>query len=109
MSGVSDVFHSAPTLEPSLAEIKRAAEPVQPVEQDPPVSHSELEQAVTMLNQVISPLDLSMSIRFDEAIQQYRVKIVHRQTNELIREIPARGVLEAARQAARGLFVDQLS
>lgn len=71
------------------------------------MSKAEAEHTATTLNRVLNPLDLNLLIHYDDENHRYGFKIVDRKTNEVIREFPTPGVLEAARDALAGMFIDQ--
>jgi flagellar protein FlaG len=105
--GRRTTFTDTPATEPT-------AEAVRPQPEQPPASaakaemdRAEAEYTVKTLNRVLNPLDLNMQIQFDDETNRYGFKIVDRRTNEVIREFPTPGVLEAARDAVAGMFVDQ--
>jgi len=111
MSGISPVVRPMPLTGPTVTE---AASEIQlPPAGAPPaaaplaMSRAEAERTVTTLNRILSPLDLNVHIDYDEENRRYGFKIVDRRTNEVIREFPTPGVLEAARDVVAGLFVDQ--
>ena len=110
MSGVSEVSPRLPAPEPVKPEPVRRPEPAPAhvAQAATAAARQEVEEAVATLAPVLDPLQISLNIRYDEEARTYRVKIIDERTKEVIREIPNQSVLEAARQAARGLFVDQL-
>ncbi|MBC7544146.1 MAG: flagellar protein FlaG [Candidatus Sericytochromatia bacterium] len=111
MSGIMPVTRRLPLLVPQSATSELSTGPpaktVAGTQAE--VSRAEVLQSVEALNRVLDPLNLSLTIKYDEARRTYGFKIVDRQTKEVIREFPFPGVLAAVRDAAQGLFVDQRS
>jgi uncharacterized FlaG/YvyC family protein len=110
MSGIPPVVRRTAPTEATAAEpvtAHPAAEPKAAVPAKPAMSRAEAEHTVTTLNRVLNPLDLNLLIHYDDESHRYGFKIVDKRTNEVIREFPIHGVLEAARDAVAGMFVDQ--
>jgi uncharacterized FlaG/YvyC family protein len=113
MSGIPPVVRrtpltDAPVAEPAADLLRPHAEPTKAeAAVKPALSRDEAEQTVKTLNRVLNPMDLNVHIHYDDENHRYGFKIVDRRTNEVIREFPTPSVLEAARDAVAGLFVDQ--
>lgn len=72
------------------------------------VSKEKVQAVVESLNQFIQPTHTSIHFEFHEKLKEYYVKVVDDQTDETIREIPSKKLLDyyAAMTDFVGLMVD---
>ena len=73
------------------------------------VSKKKVQEAVKGLNQFLQPMHTSISFQYHEQLNEYYVKVVDDQTEETIREIPSKKLLDfyAAMTEFVGLIVDK--
>jgi len=72
--------------------------PEQPVKEEPKqVDSVQLEQAVTELNDYVQKVERDLQFSVDEDLGRTVVKVVDRESGELIRQIPDQSLLEIAR------------
>ncbi|MEH7225058.1 flagellar protein FlaG [Bacillus sp. JJ1566] len=72
------------------------------------VSKERLEEVVNVMNDFLSPTTTSLKFELHEELQKYYVKIIDTNTNEVIREIPSKKLLDiyASMTNYLGLFFD---
>lgn len=70
-----------------------------------------LNGAVEKLDQVIKPLSIGLNIQRIESINRYYVELFDRETGEVIREIPARQIIQMQEHVRQiqGLMFDKFS
>ncbi|MGE6630217.1 flagellar protein FlaG [Bacillus sp. NPDC077027] len=73
------------------------------------VTKEELEQTIQGANTLIEPTQFHLQFELHEKLNEYYVKVVDNQTDEVIREIPSKEWLDfyAAMTEIVGLFVDK--
>lgn len=74
-----------------------------------PVSKEKVKEVVDSLNQFLQPMHTSIHFEYHEQLHKYYVKVVDDQTNDTIREIPSKKLLDyyAAMTDFLGLMVDK--
>ncbi len=72
-------------------------------------SKTEVEKAVDGLNKLLENRDTHLSFRLHEKLNEYYVQIVNNGTNEVIREIPSKRLMDVfvEMQQMLGLLVDE--
>lgn len=77
-------------------------------EQSPP-SREKVEEAIQGLNGFLEPAHTSLKFEFHEKLNKYYVTIIDDKTSEVVREIPAKKLLDtyAAMTEFLGLMVDK--
>lgn len=72
-------------------------------------TREDIEQAVDSLNGFIEPMYTNIKFIFHDELEKYYVTVVDVSTEEVIREIPPRKMLDmyAAMAASMGLLVDE--
>ncbi|MDM5299597.1 flagellar protein FlaG [Bacillus pumilus] len=73
------------------------------------VSKEQIEKTIQGANQLIEPTQFHLQFELHEKLNEYYVKVVDDQTDEVIREIPSKEWLDfyAAMTEIVGLFVDK--
>ncbi|MFB5282836.1 flagellar protein FlaG [Peribacillus sp. Hz7] len=73
------------------------------------VSKEQVQEAVDGLNQFLQPTHTSIRFEYHEQLNEYYVKVVDDKTDETIREIPSKKLLDfyAAMTEFVGLMVDK--
>jgi flagellar protein FlaG len=73
------------------------------------LSKDDLEKVVRGMNESLKPLNTSLKFELHEELKEYYVKIIDSQTQEVVKEIPSKKVLDmyAAMTKFIGLLVDQ--
>lgn len=73
------------------------------------VSKEEIEKTLQGANKLIEPTQFHLQFELHEKLNEYYVKVVDNQTEEVIREIPSKEWLDfyAAMTEIVGLFVDK--
>jgi uncharacterized FlaG/YvyC family protein len=92
-----------------LPGVPRATQPGEkPLSQDEKKS---LDGAVEHLDQVIKPLDIGLNIRHIDSLDRFAVELFDRETGKVIREIPARQVIQMQEnmKQMQGLIFDKFS
>jgi flagellar protein FlaG len=79
-----------------------------------PLTHEEeqgLNGAVEKLDQVIKPLSIGLNIQRIESLNRFYVELFDRETGEVIREIPARQIIQMQEHVRQiqGLMFDKFS
>lgn len=76
---------------------------------DYPLTKEEAEKAVQGLNEIISASNSHLKFQFHEKLNQYYVSIVDNNTNEVVREIPPKKLLDlvASIWEQIGIIVDR--
>lgn len=76
-------------------------------EQD--VSKEKLEKVVESLNQFIQPAQTSVHFAYHEKLDEYYVQIVDNETEEMVREIPSKKLMDMHAQMLEfvGIMIDQ--
>lgn len=94
---VSDVLKAAETT--ALEEQKETKE----------ISKEKLEEVVKGLNEFLQPSHTTLKFKLHDELKEYYVQIVDERTNEVIREIPPKKLLDiyAAMMEFVGLIVDK--
>ncbi|WP_342550787.1 flagellar protein FlaG [Lysinibacillus sp. FSL M8-0216] len=93
---------SMETFSNSMVE-KTAAEEVQEISKD------KLQQAVDVVNEFLEINDSSSKFVYHEGLERYYVTIVNRDTEEVVKEIPPKKILDAfyEMQKLLGMIVDE--
>ena len=86
----------APTSTPAPAPAPAPA-PVKASSIDPQDLHRQLEDAVSVLNKQMEHTGTSLSFSVDEALGRSIVKVVNKDSGELVRQIPGEDVVRVAR------------
>ncbi|WP_017435659.1 flagellar protein FlaG [Saccharococcus caldoxylosilyticus] len=73
------------------------------------ISKEKLEEVVKGLNEFLQPSHTSIKFELHDELQEYYVQIIDERTNEVIREIPPKKLLDmyAAMMEFVGLIVDK--
>lgn len=73
------------------------------------IKKEKVEQVVKSLNDFLQPAQTSLHFKFHEKLHEYYVTIVDDKTNEVIKEIPAKKLLDtyAAMAERLGFLVDR--
>ena len=73
------------------------------------ISKEKVQEVVDGLNHFLQPTHTSIQFEYHEKLNEYYVKVVDNQTNETIREIPSKKMLDfyAAMTEFVGLMVDE--
>uniref|UniRef100_C5D7S6 Flagellar protein FlaG protein n=1 Tax=Geobacillus sp. (strain WCH70) TaxID=471223 RepID=C5D7S6_GEOSW len=73
------------------------------------ISKEKLEEVVKGLNEFLQPSQTSLKFKLHDELQEYYVQIINERTNEVIREIPPKKLLDmyAAMMEFVGLVVDK--
>lgn len=73
------------------------------------VSKEKIQEVVEGINRFLQPTHTSIHFEYHEKLDEYYVKVVDDQTDETIREIPSKKMLDfyAAMTEFVGLFVDK--
>jgi flagellar protein FlaG len=73
------------------------------------VSKEQLEKVVKGMNEFLQPSQTSLKFKLHEELKEYYVQIIDERTNEVIREIPPKKLLDmyAAMMEFVGLIVDK--
>ncbi|MFJ5964428.1 flagellar protein FlaG [Bacillus sp. NPDC093026] len=73
------------------------------------VSKEEIDKTIQGANKLIEPTQFHLQFELHEKLNEYYVKVVDNQTDEVIREIPSKEWLDfyAAMTEIVGLFVDK--
>ena len=74
-----------------------------------PVKKKNVEEVINGLNEFLQPVHTSLKFKLHEKLNEYYVTIVDDRTNEVIKEIPAKKLLDtyAAMAEQLGLLVDK--
>jgi flagellar protein FlaG len=72
-------------------------------------SKDEIEKIVTSINEFIKPANTHLKFEFHEDLQEYYVTVVNEITNEVVKEIPSKKLLDMYAQMTEylGLLVDK--
>jgi flagellar protein FlaG len=75
----------------------------------PPLSKEKLEEVVNGLNEFLQPSHTSVKFALHDELNEYYVQVIDEKTNEVIREIPPKKLLDvyAAMMEFVGLLVDR--
>jgi flagellar protein FlaG len=73
------------------------------------IPKEKLEEVVKGLNEFLQPSQTSLKFKLHDELQEYYVQIINERTNEVIREIPPKKLLDiyAAMMEFVGLIVDK--
>lgn len=74
-----------------------------------PISKDELEKAVQKVNEFLKPVETSIQFELHEKLNEYYVKVINKETKEVLREIPPKKMLDmyAAMAELIGLIVNE--
>lgn len=69
----------------------------------------QVETIVSKLNEFMEPVRTNLEFEFHEKLEDYYVKVINRETDEVIREIPPEKMLDMYAEMAEfmGLLVDE--
>ncbi len=86
-----------------------AANQAQSEQNDSPVPKIELEKAVKKMNEFIKPVETSIQFELHEELNEYYVKVINKETEEVIREIPPKKLLDmyAAMAELIGIIINE--
>lgn len=89
--------------DPPAAPAAHAAAPVLPA-----VNIKDLERAIGAVNEMLDPMARGLQFSVDESTGSTIVRLVDKETNEVLRQIPSKEMLSIARALDRvqGLLVD---
>jgi flagellar protein FlaG len=92
------------------AEVRTVVQENQPMEEnhkDP--SKKQVESAVEKLNDFVEPLRTNLKFQLHEELNEYYVTVVNPNTNEVIKEIPSKKILDmyAAMADYMGFLIDK--
>src|SRR5690625_2325546 len=81
----------------------------QTIVEDISQSKDKVKSMVDGLNDILDPLDKGFKFEFHEDLERYYVTVVNKQTNEVIKEIPPKKLLDAHALMIdfMGLLVDE--
>ena len=107
---VMDQAVSIKTTEPQTVkaiEIKEQQLPSQ--ESEPEVSKEKLQEAVGAVNDFFENNHSELKFLFHEGLEQYYVQLVNAETEEVVREIPSKKLLDVYYEMQKlvGIIVDQ--
>ncbi|WP_430790967.1 flagellar protein FlaG [Virgibacillus flavescens] len=73
------------------------------------INREDIETVISNLNEFIEPLQTNLKFEFHDKLNEYYVTVINPITEEVIREIPSRKMLDmyAAMAEVMGLFVDE--
>ncbi|WP_227937257.1 flagellar protein FlaG [Alkalihalobacillus deserti] len=76
---------------------------------DKKVKKEDLERKVDSFNQFLKASNTQLKFSFHEELNEYYVAIIDQQTNEIVKEIPPKKLLDmyAAMKETIGLFIDK--
>lgn len=91
---------------------QRTVQPVERVESkisEVEIRKSDVEKVVQSINHFLEPSNSSLQFKLHEELGEYYVTIVDQQTNEVIREVPPKKILDihAAMKEYMGLIIDK--
>jgi len=86
----------APAVNAKEAAPVRAPEPVKAPRVDPQELHRQLEAAVAQLNKQMEHTGVSLGFSIDESIGRSIIKVVNKESGELVRQIPSEDVVRVA-------------
>lgn len=106
--------HQAPQQAAAVQTTQAVVEPKQTGEQDKDLSQKEKEnlpEAIQKLDHMIKPLSIGLNIQRIEGIDRTYVELYDRETGEVIREIPAKQIIEMQKhiREMQGLLFDKFS
>ncbi|MGF2617925.1 flagellar protein FlaG [Rossellomorea vietnamensis] len=113
VTGGTSAFQSISTHQSKEVKELEAIERVQGERQDSttqePVTKEKVEEVVTGVNEFLIASDTSIQFQFHEKLKEYYVTIVDNNSKEIVREIPAKKMLDmyAAMTEFIGLMVDK--
>jgi len=96
-------------VEKKTSELQLPTQHEHPTEKRADYSREELEKTVHTLNRWMQSNSTHLKFRLHDKLNEYYVEIVDDQTNEVIREIPSRKIMDVAAkmQEMIGLLVDE--
>ncbi|WLV23977.1 flagellar protein FlaG [Aciduricibacillus chroicocephali] len=107
-------------LTPEIAKQNAANEAMQPQpvspaqrtgerQADDSTNRSEVIKAVDRFNEIAEPLQTNIEFRFHEKLNEYYVVVIDKSTDEVVKEIPSKKVLDmyAAMTEFMGIFQDR--
>ncbi|MBM7690891.1 flagellar protein FlaG [Peribacillus deserti] len=88
-------------------EPKKYAEPVN--RESPEISKEKVNEMVETFNKFLNPANTALKFEFHEKLHKYYVTIVDSETNEVVKEIPPKKMLDLYAQMAEflGIIVDK--
>ncbi|TYR76055.1 flagellar protein FlaG [Rossellomorea vietnamensis] len=113
VTGGSSAFQSISTSQSSETKEIEKIHKVQDDRRDSttqePVTKEKVEEVVTGVNEFLNASDTSIQFQFHEKLKEYYVTIVDNNSKEIVREIPAKKMLDmyAAMTEFIGLMVDK--
>lgn len=106
----SSVEKAAPDMDVSVAQIQTVAEQVQPqANQEQQLPADKVKQMTDSMNTFLASANTQLRFKFHDKLNEYYVTIVDSNTDEVIREIPSKKLMDihAAMREFVGLLVDQ--
>ncbi|RDV28863.1 flagellar protein FlaG [Lysinibacillus capsici] len=93
----------------SDANSKPVIEKATAVEEDQEISKDKLQQAVDVVNEFLEINNSSSKFIYHEGLERYYVTIVNRDTEEVLKEIPPKKLLDAFYEMKKmvGMIVDE--
>lgn len=73
------------------------------------INKDEVETVVDKLNQLMEPLRTNLKFQYHEKLDEYYVTVINPQTNEVIKEIPPKKMLDMYAEMAEfmGILIDK--
>jgi len=93
----------------SAANSKPVIEKATAVEEDQEISKDKLQQAIDVVNEFLEINHSSSKFIYHEGLERYYVTIVNRDTEEVVKEIPPKKLLDAFYEMKKmvGMIVDE--
>lgn len=104
----SGAVRAAPIASESVAKTK-TSEVVKSTQQTEPVNRQQLDAALKNVRAFVEPINSDLEFSMDEDTGQTIVKIIDRNTKEIIRQMPSEEMVAIAKalDSIKGLFVKQ--
>lgn len=104
--------HHVPTIHQTAEtpQVERAQKQVQKTQEEArPVRKEDVQDAVGKINEFIDPLQTNLRFVYHEDLNEYYVTVVNPMTDEVVREIPPKKILDmyAAMNNIVGIVVDE--
>ncbi|WP_342512973.1 flagellar protein FlaG [Sporosarcina sp. FSL K6-1522] len=104
------VEKAAPDMDVQVIPVKAVAEKVQPqADQEQQLSAEKAKQMTDSMNTFLASANTQLRFKFHDKLNEYYVTVVDSTTDEVIREIPSKKLMDihAAMREFVGLLVDQ--
>ena len=109
ISKAAPTIEKAASTEQQMAKISKDIQPtVNPLE-DNEETRAKVQEAINTMNSVLKTTNSSSKFMYHEGLDRYYVTVVDKQTEEVVREIPPRKLLDAyyEMQKMLGMIVDE--